>query len=156
MPQSLSAVFVHMTFSTKGRARAIGHPDVRERLDAYAVGILRKLGCPSVAAKAVIDHMHILYIQARTVATATVAEVVKKETSRWLKEQKPELRDPWLLTFAWQNGYAAFSVSASKVEDARRYIGDQEMHHQRMTFQDEYRQLLKKHGVEYDERYVWD
>jgi len=145
-----------MTFSTKDRVRAIAYPELREQLNAYTVGILRNLKCPSIQVGSVIDHMHILYIQSRTVATSTVAEMVKKETSRWLKTQKPDVKDVYLLKFAWQNGYAAFSVSASNVEAVCKYIANQDEHHRRVTFQEEYRKLLDKHGIEYDERYVWD
>jgi REP element-mobilizing transposase RayT len=145
-----------MTFSTKDRVRAIAYPEVRAALNEYAGGILRNLKCPSVVVGSVIDHMHLLYLQARTVPTCDVAEAVKKETSRWLKEQKPDVKDPYLVKFAWQSGYAAFSVSESNVEAVRAYIASQEEHHKRVTFQDEYRAFLMKHGVEFDERYVWD
>jgi len=156
MSQSLSRVLIHMTFSTKDRVRSIAYPDVREALNTYAGGILRNLKCPSIIVGSVTDHMHILYLQARTVTTSEVAEVVKKETSRWLKDQKPDVKDPYLVKFAWQNGYAAFSVSESNSEIVKRYIERQEEHHKRMTFQEEYRGFLKKHGMEFDEKYVWD
>ena len=145
-----------MTFSTKDRVRSIAYPEVRVALNEYAGGILRNLECPSIIVGAVIDHMHILYLQARTVPTSKVAETVKKETSRWLKTQRPDVQDPFLMKFAWQNGYAAFSVSESNAEAVRAYIANQEEHHHRMTFQEEYRGFLEKHGVTYDERYVWD
>ena len=156
MPQSLSKILIHMTFSTKDRVRAIAYPEVRQALNAYAGGILRNLKCPSIIVGCVADHMHILYLQARTVTTSEVAEAVKKETSRWIKDQKPEVKDPYLVKFAWQSGYAAFSVSASNAEVVKAYIERQEEHHKRMTFQEEYREFLEKHGVEFDERYVWD
>jgi len=156
MPQSLSRIAIHMTFSTKDRVRAVAYPELREQLNAYTVGILRNLKCPSIQVGSVIDHMHILYLQARTASVSSVAESVKTETSRWLKAQKRDVKDPYLVKFAWQKGYAAFSVSPSKIEAVREYIANQEEHHKRVTFQEEYRKFLEKSGVEYDERYVWD
>lgn len=145
-----------MTFSTSNRVRAIAYPELRQALNEYAGGILRNLKCPAIIVGSVIDHVHILYLQARTVATADVAETVKKETSRWIKTQKPQIKDPYLVKFAWQKGYAAFSVSESNLAAVRGYIERQEEHHHRMTFQEEYREFLKKHGVEFDERYMWE
>lgn len=87
---------------------------------------------------------------------ANVVGTVKKGSSSWIKEQQRERKDPALLKFHWQNGYAAFSVSESKVAAVKRYIQDQEEHHKRVSFQDEYRTFLKKHNVSYDEQYVWD
>ena len=156
MSQSLSRVIIHMIFSTKNRVRALAYPELRADLDAFAGGILRHLKCPAIIVGSVIDHMHILYIQSRTVPTATVAETVKRETSKWIKQQKAEVKDPYIVKFAWQSGYAAFSVSESNVEAVRTYIAGQEEHHKRVTFQDEYRLFLKRHAVAYDEKYVWD
>ncbi len=156
MPQSHSRIVIHMTFSTKGRVGALAVPELRATLDAFTAGILQHLNCPAILVGSVIDHMHVLYLQARTVATATVTETVKRESSRWIKEQMPARQDPYLMKFGWQNGYAAFSVSESNVEKVRAYIAGQEEHHRRVTFQEEYRAFLKKHGVAFDERYVWD
>ena len=156
MSQSLSRILIHMTFSTKDRIRAIAYPELRTNLDAYTGGILRAMKCPSIIVGSVIDHMHILYLQARTVSASNVAEVVKKDTSRWLKEQMPERKDPYLVKFVWQSGYAAFSVSESDLERVRSYIAGQDEHHARVTFQEEYRELLIRHGVKFDEKFMWD
>jgi REP element-mobilizing transposase RayT len=156
MPQSLSRILVHMTFSTKDRVRAIAYPDLRQSLNAYVGGILRNMKCPSIIVGSVTDHMHVLYVQTRTDTTSDVAESVKKESSRWIKEQKSDVKDPYLTKFAWQSGYAAFSVSESNADAVKAYIERQEEHHKRMTFQEEYRGFLQRHGVDFDERYVWD
>ena len=156
MPQSLSHILIHLTFSTKDRVRALAYPELREALNAYTVGILRNLQCPSLQAGSVIDHMHILYVHSRTATVADVVGTVKRETSAWIKAQKPEVKDPYLVKFAWQSGYAAFSVSESAAEAVKEYIANQEEHHRRVTFQEEYRRLLEKHKVAFDERYVWD
>ena len=156
MPQSLARVLIHLTFSTKNRERSLAYPELREHLNAYVVGILRNLECPSIQVGSVIDHLHILYLQSRTVSIADVVGTVKRESSTWIKTQKPEIQDPFLVKFAWQNGYAAFSVSESNVETVQAYIANQQEHHKRMTFQEEYRKCLEKHGVRFDERYMWD
>ncbi len=156
MPQSLSRILIHATFSTKNRVRALAYPELREQLNAYAVGILRNLQCPSIQVGCVIDHMHLLFLLSRTATVADVMGTVKRESSAWIKSQKTEIKDPYLVKFAWQSGYAAFSVSESKVEAVRSYIANQEEHHKRISFQDEYRAFLTKHAVAFDERYVWD
>jgi REP element-mobilizing transposase RayT len=156
MPQSLSRILIHLTFSTKNRERALAYTDLREHLNAYVVGILRNLECPSIQVGSVIDHMHILYLHSRTASVADVVATVKRESSTWIKTQKPDMKDPFLVKFAWQSGYAAFSVSESNAEAVRAYIANQEEHHKRVTFQEEYRKFLEKHGVAFDERYAWD
>ena len=97
------------------------------------------------------DHVHILCGMSRTHSLAKIVEEVKKGSSKWLKTKGPELAG-----FYWQAGYGAFSVSPSNIEEVRTYILQQEQHHRKMTFQEEYRQFLERHGVEFDERYVWD
>ena len=91
-----------MIFSTKDRVRALAYPDLRTQLDAYTVGILRNMNCPSIATRTAADHAHILYLQHRTVTTADVVAAVKKDSSAWIKKQKPEVKDPYLVKFAWQ------------------------------------------------------
>ena len=156
MPQSLSRIIIHLTFSTKNRDRVLAYPDVRDQLNAYIVGILRNLECPSIQVGSVIDHVHILYLHSRTASLADVVGTVKRESSAWLKTQKPDIKDPYLMKFAWQAGYAAFSVSESNVEKVREYVATQEEHHRRITFQEEYRKFLEVHGVAFDERFMWD
>jgi REP element-mobilizing transposase RayT len=150
MPQSLANILVHLIFSTKGRAPLI-QPGLSPDLNAYLGGILASLECPPVLIGSVVDHVHILCALSRKHALAEVVEDVKKGSSKWVKTKGPGLEN-----FYWQVGYGAFSVSQSNVEAVRAYIADQENHHKRMSFQDEFRAFLKKHGLEYDERYVWD
>ena len=150
MPQSLAKILVHIIFSTKGRTPVIA-PGVRPELDAYIVGILRQLECPSILVNSVADHVHILCRLSRTLALAKAIEQVKKGSSKWIKTKAAALRH-----FHGQNGYGAFSVSQSSVDEVRRYIANQEEHHRRVTFEEEFRAFLDRHGVAYDERYVWD
>jgi len=113
--------------------------------------IFRELKSPSLAINGTSDHLHILFSLARTIAVADVVQEVKTESSKWIKTKGAEFRN-----FQWQRGYGAFSVGQSQVAEVKRYIARQKIHHQRITFQDEYRKFLKSYGIEYDERYVWD
>jgi REP element-mobilizing transposase RayT len=150
MAQSLGRILVHLIFSTKDRAAVLA-PGVRPDLRAYFVGILANLECPCLEVGCVADHVHMLFALHRTRSTADVVEEVKKGSSKWLKTRAAALRN-----FHWQNGYGAFSVSPSSESRVIEYIRGQEEHHRRTTFQDEYRTFLRRHGVAFDERYVWD
>ena len=156
MPQSLAQIYVHAAFSTKCRIRCLAYPDLRLALDAYAAGVLNHLDCAALIVGSVIDHMHVLFRLSRTVTVADAIGTLKRRTSAWIKEQKREMMDPYLTKFEWQNGYGAFSVSASNVDVVKAYIEGQDEHHKRTTFQDEYRAFLRRHGIAFDERYVWD
>ena len=151
MPQSLSNVLLHVVYSTKHRTPFLRRPEVRDVMTGYLVGTLRNIKCPAVLVGVVEDHVHILCNLHRTVSIATLAEEVKTSSSSRIKEEGPQLKD-----FHWQNGYGAFSVSQSNVEEVKAYIANQDDHHRQRTFQDEYRLLLQRHGIEFDERYVWD
>ena len=126
-------------------------PAVREELKAYLVGTLANLDSPSIETNCTSDHVHILCSLSRNLSLAKLLEELKKSSSKWIKSKGPELQG-----FYWQAGYGAFSVSQSKVEPARNYIRQQEEHHRNTTFQDEFRQFLKRHDIEFDERYIWD
>ncbi|MES2737593.1 MAG: IS200/IS605 family transposase [Verrucomicrobiota bacterium] len=150
MPQSLANLYVHLIFSTKERLAFLS-PEVRPDLHAYLATVLANLNSPAVLINSVADHVHILFNMGRTVTLAQVVEEVKKSSSKWIKTQGPNLA-----TFAWQAGYGGFSVSESNVPKVANYIRNQEEHHRVKTFQEEYREFLEKHKVQYDERYVWD
>ncbi len=156
MPQSISQLYIHTIFSTKNRQRALAYPELRDNLNAYTAGILKTMGCMPIIIGSVIDHMHGLFILKRTLSVADTVGAIKQGTSAWIKQQKREEADPYLVKFAWQAGYAAFSVSPANAEAARSYIANQEEHHRRHGFQEEYRNFLTKNGIEFDERYVWD
>jgi len=150
MPQSLARLYVHLIFSTKHRKPLLSD-GIRDSLHAYMATILRNDRCPAVLIGSVDDHVHILFDLARTVAVSQVVEEVKTSSSKWIKTQGAEFA-----AFAWQAGYGAFSVSESSVQAVRDYVANQREHHRVRSFQEEYRALLDKHGVAYDERYVWD
>jgi len=150
MAQSLARIMVHLIFSTKERVAVLA-PEVRPDLRAYFVGILSNLECPCLEVGCVADHVHMLFVMHRTLSIADVVEEVKKGTSKWLKTRAAAMRN-----FHWQNGYGAFSVSPSNEARVRKYILNQEVHHRKITFQDEFRSFLRRHGVAFDEQYVWD
>ena len=151
MPQSLARVVLHVVFSTKNRVPLLKDLELRARLHAYMAGVLQKIGCEPILINGVEDHVHILCNLSRTVTIAGLVEEAKKNPSRWMKEQGAAYSE-----FYWQGGYGAFSVSQSNVEQVREYVAAQEEHHRKVSFQDEFRALCRKHGVEIDERYVWD
>ena len=151
MPQSLARVVLHVVFSTKNRVPFLKDPELRARLHAYMAGALQNVGCEPILINGVDDHVHILCNLSRTVTIAGLVEAAKGEPSKWMKEQGAAHRD-----FYWQGGYGSFSTSQSNVEQVRAYIATQEEHHRGVSYQDEFRALCRKHGVEIDERYVWD
>jgi REP element-mobilizing transposase RayT len=151
MPQSLSRILVHTVFSTKGRQPFLRDRLLREELHRYVGGILANLGCQPLLVGGVEDHVHILSTLLRTCESAEMVKEVKRGSSQWLKTKGPEFRE-----FGWQNGYGIFSIGHSQVEVTRQYIARQEEHHKRVSFQDEFRELLRRYEIEFDERYVWD
>ena len=151
MPQSLARVVLHLVFSTKNRTPFLRDADLRNRLYAYMAGVLQHRGCEPILINGVEDHIHLLCNLSRTVTMAQLVEEVKKASSIWMKDQGPNYAD-----FFWQGGYAAFSVSQSQVDTVRTYVAEQEEHHRKVSFQDEFRALCRKHGVAIDERYAWD
>lgn len=150
MPQSLSLVIVHLIFSTKDRQPLID-ASTRPKLHAYLATIARDAGCEGYRVGGVADHVHLAFRLSRTITIADLVEKLKTSSSKWMKPQSPELA-----SFAWQRGYACFSVGPSDLEALKAYIDEQEDHHRTRTFQEEFRMFLKKYGVEYNEAYVWD
>jgi REP element-mobilizing transposase RayT len=151
MPQSLSAVYVHLVFSTKDRRPWLRDQATREGLHAYLGGASKKLDCPSILVGGVEDHVHLLCRFGRTITQADWVKELKRVSNLWLKKQGREYID-----FEWQGGYADFSVSQSKLEQARKYIANQARHHRKVGFQEELRALLRKHELEWDEQYLLD
>jgi len=149
--QSLSQVLLHIIFSTKHHATFLTTPELREGMNAYMTGTLRNIECPSLIVNCVEDHLHCLCHLARTMSVSELIQEMKTSSSAWIKTQPGGPRD-----FHWQNGYGVFSVSPSSVPQVTRYIASQEEHHRTVPFQEEFRAFLRKHGVEWDERYLWD
>ena len=150
MPQSLSRILIHLVFSTKDRNRVLT-PEIQAELHPYFAGTLDHIECPSLQVGGVEDHANLFFGLSRTRMIADVVETVKTSSSKWIKTKGAEFTD-----FHWQRGYGAFSVSQSDAERVVTYIRNQEKHHQKTTFQEEYRRLLERYRVSFDERYVWD
>lgn len=151
MPQSLAQIFVHLVFSTKDRVPFLQEQGIRDEAHNYLGGTCKNLGCPVLRVGGVADHVHILCRLGRSIAVADLVKELKRDSSKWVKTKAASLVD-----FYWQNGYGAFSVSPSHVEVLREYIANQVEHHRTATFQEEFRGLLTKYGLEWDERFVWE
>lgn len=151
MSQSLSKMWSHLIFSTKERYPFLSNQNIRIQLHAYMASILRKHGCPTLQVGGAADHIHALFVLSKNSSIAQIVYEVKRGSSKWIKTQGAEFRK-----FYWQSGYGAFSVSQSHVEQVRRYIQKQEQHHRKVTFQNEYREFLRRYNVEHEERYIWD
>ena len=151
MPQSLAKILVHTVFSTKERRPFLRDRAIREEIHRYMGGILANLECQPIIVGGVEDHVHFLCALSRTIQVAEMVKEVKRGSSLWIKTKSPELE-----AFAWQNGYGAFSIGFSQIVTVRDYIARQEEHHRRISFQDEFRALLERYKIAYDERYVWD
>ncbi len=151
MPQSLSKVYVHIVFSTKNRFPFLNDASIRKEMHAYLGGTLNEIECPVLAVGGTSDHVHILCTLSKNHSLADVIGKVKRSSSKWVKEKGRSVNK-----FAWQIGYGAFSVSQSGIEKVCQYIQQQEEHHRRKTFQDEFRSFLNLYQIQYDERYVWD
>lgn len=148
MPQSLSSVIVHAVFSTKNRVPHLADADLRAEAFAYIGGVSKALQCPPIAVGGHSDHAHVLAYLARTSAVSDWVKELKRVSSVFLSQRIDD--------FAWQTGYAAFSVDPSSVDQVAAYIRHQEDHHRKVSFQDELRALLREHGLDWDERYLWD
>jgi len=150
MAHTYTNILIHALFSTKDR-RPWLTSEIRDEVFRHLGGTLNDLRGQSLLVNGPRDHVHMLFVQPRTLSIATVMEKVKASSSGWVKERWPDRR-----YFGWQTGYAAFSVSKSHVEQVKGYISNQEEHHRKVSFREELLAFLKKHGVEYDARYIFD
>ncbi|MDA0810634.1 MAG: IS200/IS605 family transposase [Planctomycetota bacterium] len=151
MGQSLVQVYLHIVFSTKSRKPFLKDELFQSDLHGYLAGACQNLDSPSIQIGGVEDHVHILCQFSKTHSIADTVRDLKRESSKWVKDQQPKLNE-----FQWQNGYGAFSVSPSHVDALKEYIRNQRDHHRKESFQDEFRRLCRKYGIELDERYVWE
>ena len=150
MLQSLSRILVHLIFSTKNQAPVLT-PLICSELHPYLAVVLRDNNCPSLQVGGMDDHVHLFFGLSRSLSITDVVEIVKVSSSRWIKMKGDDFA-----RFQWQSGYGAFSIGQSNADEVVRYIQNQEEHHRRMTFQEEFRRFLELYQIEYDERYVWD
>lgn len=150
MAQSLSKILLHLVFSTKRRRPSIP-PDLAEDLNAYLAGACRALGAEAYRVGGTEDHVHIACTLPRTMTVSKLLEEIKKTSSAWFKAHDDRCHG-----FSWQAGYGAFSLGQSQLPALLRYIENQREHHSTMSFREELLELLKRYGVDYDERYLWD
>jgi REP element-mobilizing transposase RayT len=150
MANTYSALHYHLVFSTRNRLPHLT-PEIEGEVWAYIGGVARKHHMKALEVGGFDDHIHVLVMAPPALAPSQIAQYLKGDSSRWIHENFPAL----VGSFAWQEGYAIFTVSQTKLESVARYIRNQRRHHQQRTFQDEYRDFLQKQGVEYDERYIW-
>lgn len=151
MPQSCSDLLIHLIFSTKHRQPFLRDPEMRYSVHRYLATCLKTLESPAILINGTEDHVHGLFSLSGNVALKTVVEQIKGDSSSCIKRLDRTFRD-----FAWQQGDGAFSVSASDREEVRRYIMNQQQHHRRLTYQEEFRRICAHHELAIDERYVWD
>jgi len=149
MSQSLSKLYVHLIFHIKNSLLPIKSEDKND-LYAYIGSIIKDNESIPILINGTSDHIHILCVMSKNIALAKLTEEIKRHSSRWIKT-----RNPYYNQFAWQGGYASFSVSQSLHDKTKGYIQNQEEHHKRMTFLEELIAFLKEYGIEYDERYLW-
>ena len=150
MGQSLVKNYLHIVFSTKHRQHLI-HPPIESELHAYLGGICKALECHPIKIGGYTDHIHILCMLSKKITLMKLMEEVKGHSSKWIKTKGADYAN-----FYWQDGYGAFSVNPSEINRVIAYIANQHEHHDKKTFQQEYRVILEKYEVAYDERYVWD
>ena len=148
MGHTANNLVVHIIFSTKARQPLIT-PEIRADLFADMGGIVRQLKGIAIIINGTVDHVHMLLRVRPVHAIAEIMRVVKANSSRWVHQK-------WHNEFAWQTGYGSFTVSESNVLSVSRYIANQEEHHKRCSFQEEFVAFLKKNRIAYDERYIWD
>jgi len=151
MSQSLAQVYLHIIYSTKHREPFLVDDGLRREMHAYIASIFKAYESLPLIVGGTTDHVHILCTLPRTETYAKMIGKSKRNSSKWVKT-----KDPKLSNFMWQNGYGAFSVSHSLISKVQAYISNQEQHHQKKTFQEELREFLTKHGITFDEQYIWD
>lgn len=149
MGQSLSQMYIHLTFGTKNRYPFI-KPEWESKLHAYIAGIMKNYDCPVLEMNSVTDHIHILFRLSKNYPISKVIENVKKDSSKWIKANTVHNK------FAWQVGYGAFSISSSKLDAVQSYFRNQKEHHKRVSFEEEIEDFFKKYKVsEYEKSYFW-
>jgi putative transposase len=149
VPHSYVSCHIHYVFSTKGRRKTIS-PEIKERLWVYMGGIARENKMKALVVGGTSDHVHIPLVLSSTISVAKAIQLIKGASSKWVSDTFPTLRQ-----FAWQEGYGAFSVSVSGIDDTIAYIQAQDEQHRARTFEEEFLAFLKKHKIAYDERYIW-
>jgi REP element-mobilizing transposase RayT len=147
--QSLVKNYIHIVFSTKNRAPLI-LPSIQDELFKYLSGTCNELDCQAIQVGGHIDHVHVLCNLSKKMSLVELVAKLKRHSSMWMKTKGNQFN-----SFTWQQGYGAFSIQYSSVDLIKNYIKNQEVHHKKYTFQEEFIYLLKEFGIEYNEKYVW-
>jgi len=150
MAGTYTKLYYHIVFSTKNRQPFIKR-EIEDELQKYICGIIRNIGGSCIEINGATDHVHILAVIPPKISLSDALRTIKANSSKWIHETIPNLA-----RFAWQDGFSAFTVSASQVDGVRQYIRDQKQHHRERDYKTELLALLEKHGVDYDEQYLWD
>jgi putative transposase len=148
MSRTFTNLLTHVIFSTKHREPLI-RAEIKSELFAYLGGLTRELRGKAYGINGTNDHVHMLITLPPNVSTSDALRFIKANSSGWVS-------DKWKKAFAWQLGYGAFTVSKSNVPEVLRYIANQENHHRRITFKNEFVDFLRTHDIDYDERYIWN
>jgi len=149
MAQSLSKLFVHIVFHTKYNKKLIKN-EIKNELYAYIGAIIKDNDSIPIIINGTEDHVHILCVMSKNIALSKLVELVKKNSSRWIKT-----KGDYYSNFSWQNGYAGFSVNASDYDEIKNYILYQEVHHKKFEFKEEYIELLNQNGIDYNQDFLW-
>ena len=149
MPQSLSKLYVHIIFHIKKHTVRIRYQDKKD-LYAYMGSIIKDNTSIPILINGTNDHVHILCIMSKNISLSKLTEEIKRHSSRWIKTF-----DPYYSKFAWQGGYAGFSVSESISERIKQYIEKQEEHHRKISFEQELTAFLEEYEIEYNKQYLW-
>jgi REP element-mobilizing transposase RayT len=148
MPQSLVKILVHVVFSTKDRMNLIA-PEIEDGLYGYISGIIKNNNSRLIIAGGTVNHIHLLISLGKKIDIGELVGDIKRDSSKWMKEQG-------VAKFYWQKGYGAFSIGQSRVKAVVVYIKNQKTHHAKQDYKEEFRELLTKYEIDFDERYVWD
>jgi REP element-mobilizing transposase RayT len=149
MANSFLSLQVHVVFSTKNRERWIS-PQVECEVWAYLSGIIKNQGGKALQIGGIEDHVHLLLAMPATLALSNLVKSIKGDSSKWISQTWPSMRE-----FRWQDGYGAFTVGHSQIADTIAYIKNQRQHHQRKSFEEEYKAFLKVHGIEVEDQYIF-
>ena len=150
MPSAYTQNFYHTVFSTKHRAMLITS-DLEERLYPFMGGLLRDLRCTLLSINGMPDHVHLLIRYRADLSHSEMLQQIKGRSSKWINETFPQFGH-----FSWQEGYGGFTVSKSVVSEVETYIARQKEHHQRIDFKTEFLELLRRHGIEFDENEIFE
>ena len=149
MAQSLVKIYLHIIFSTKNRENTLPTSLLGE-IHSYMAGAIKNCGCMPILVGGTSNHVHILCELTNNMSVSELIRQIKTSSSKWIKGKSEQRGD-----FAWQGGYAVFSVSQSNVDAVTSYIANQEQHHHKRTFEEELLGFLSKYKIEYDERHIW-